>query len=103
MLARRAEWAPTEEVLVPASDVVAGDFIVRVPTQGNFRGTKIDATVVAVAVNHDRWGQNSYKGGRRFPVEGRVFSFNDDNGRRWAPAVDIPAALKVVVRRAVPA
>lgn len=101
LLARRSDWKPTEELTVTAADVVVGDFIVSVPRQANARGVKVEAIVAEVKISHDSWGVNSYKGGRRFPVESRVIHFNDDHGTRWAPKLDVPSTFKVVVRREV--
>lgn len=81
---------------VAASDVVAGDWLDRVPTQDGVRGGIIRRTVQAVTVTHDEWGQRRQGRRRMVPVEGRTFTFNAGDA-----AISCPAAFTVIVRRAV--
>jgi hypothetical protein len=95
-LARRANWRPAVSINLNAADVVAGDFIERIPAQGGVRGSVVMSTVTAVEVTHDEWGQRSHNG-RKHPVEGRRFSTVAGEG---LVDVTVPATFTVVVRRA---
>lgn len=94
--ADRATRAPLVPVEVDASDVVAGDWLDQVRTQGGVRGAIVHRTVRSVDVTHDEWGQAVAGRRRRVPVEGRVFHFDD-----LGPTITCPAAFRVTVRRAV--
>ena len=93
--ARRAAWAPSTILTVTTAEIVANDFIERIPTQNGVRGARVETTVKAVETTWDEWGQRT--SGRRgmFPVEGRRFSFHT------AALVDVsvPATFTVVIRR----
>jgi hypothetical protein len=97
MLARRSTWAPTECVLIPASEVRVGDFVERVPTQAGVTGAIIMSGVRAVEHEWDAWGQRGAPRRPMFPVESVRWSFHESA----LVDVSVPATFTVVVRREV--
>jgi hypothetical protein len=81
---------------VAVSDLAAGDFIVRVPTQSGIAGRVVNSGIATLAPDWDTW---TYGRGRaRYPVAATAITFLS----RDAAPLTVPDTFAVIARRVQP-
>jgi len=89
-------FGPVETIEI--SELVPGDFITQIPSQGGIRGVRINSGVRDLRDDWNTWGRSTGRGRPRMQVKSRIIMFLDPA----LPAVNIPATCIAEVRRIQP-